>query len=157
VDPLAGSYVIEHLTNEIERRALEQIEHIDRLGGALKAIEQGYIQNEIQDSAYRYQQAVETKAQIVVGVNDFTVETPHSIERLAIDPAIETQARARLAALRARRDSATVSERLTRLEAAARGADNLMPLFIDCVQHHITVGEICAVLRRVWGEYRPTQ
>lgn len=155
VDPLAGSYAIESLTDEIERRALEYIRRIDALGGALRAIEQGYIQNEIQDAAYGYQQAVEAKTHIVVGVNEFTTEHATTIDQLKIDPAIEHQAHARLANLRARRDPLKVSELLTRLETAARGPENLMPLFIACVEHSITVGEICRVLRGVWGEYRP--
>ncbi|MGH2524161.1 MAG: methylmalonyl-CoA mutase family protein, partial [Anaerolineales bacterium] len=158
VDPLAGAYVIEHLTDEIEQRAGALIAKIDSIGGALRAIEQGYVQSEIQESAYRYQQAVERKEQTVVGVNAFMSagdEISH-IEKLKIDPAIEAQARARLAALRAGRDSGRVSELLTRLEATAQTSDNLMPLFIECVESCVTVGEICRVLRNVWGEYRPT-
>jgi methylmalonyl-CoA mutase N-terminal domain/subunit len=157
VDPLAGSYVIESLTDEIERRALAYIEKIDELGGALKAIERGYVQNEIQDAAYRYQQAVERREQMVVGVNEFSVDAPTDIERLKVDPMLERQACARLSALRARRDSAKVNELLARLESTARGADNLLPLFVECVENYVTVGEICKVLRGVWGEYRPTQ
>jgi len=156
VDPLAGSYAVESLTDAIEQRALEYIERIETLGGALRAIEQGYIQNEIQEAAYRYQQAVESKTQIVVGVNDFTTDRPANIDQLKIDPALESQARARLAALRARRDSAKVSELLTRLEAAAKSPENLLPVFVVCVENFITVGEICRVLRGVWGEYRPS-
>jgi methylmalonyl-CoA mutase N-terminal domain/subunit len=156
VDPLAGAYALEHLTDEIERRALEYIERIDQMGGALKAIETGYVQNEIQEAAYRYQRAVEHKEQIVVGVNEFVTEEAQPLERLRIDPAIEAEACARLKALRARRDGNRVNELLAQLEAAARGRDNLMPLFITCVEHHVTVGEMCNVLRGVWGEYRPT-
>lgn len=155
IDPLAGAYAVESLTDEIERRALEYIQRIEALGGALRAIEQGYIQNEIQEAAYHYQQAVEAKTQIVVGVNDFTTKQPTNIEQLKIDPAIEQQARARLAQLRARRDAAKVSELLTQLEIAARGTENLVPLLIVCVENSITIGEICRVLRQVWGEYRP--
>ena len=140
---------------EIEQRALDYIQRIDSLGGALRAIEQGFIQNEIQNAAYDYQQAVEAKTQIVVGVNEFTTETLSTIDQLKIDPAIEHQARTRLAQLRARRDSAKVSELLTQLESAARGQTNLLPLLIACVENFITVGEICHVLRAVWGEYRP--
>jgi methylmalonyl-CoA mutase N-terminal domain/subunit len=155
-DPLAGAYVIEQLTDEIERRALDYIQRIDDLGGALRAIEQGYIQNEIQDAAYHYQQTVERKEQIVVGVNEFISAEPVTLEKMRIDPAIEAQARARLQALRARRDAGKVSEWLTQLEAAAHGPDNLIPLFIACVENSITLGEICRALRGVWGEYRPT-
>jgi methylmalonyl-CoA mutase N-terminal domain/subunit len=158
IDPLAGSYVVEHLTGEIERRAFEYLEKIDELGGALKAIERGYMQGEIQEAAYRYQQAVERKEQIVVGVNEFTAAERERayVERLKMDPAIESQACARLAALRAHREDAKVSALLPRLESAAKGTDNLLPLFVECVENYVTVGEICKVLRGVWGEYRPT-
>jgi len=156
VDPLAGSYAIERLTDEIERRALEYIEHIDQRGGALKAIETGYVQNEMQEAAYRYQQAVEHREQIVVGVNEFVSDETRRLEQLKIDPAIEAEAGERLKALRARRDTAKVSELLTRLESTARTSDNSMTLFIACVENQVTVGEICKVLRGVWGEYRPT-
>jgi len=155
VDPLAGSYLIEHLTNEIERRAQDYLERIDELGGALKAIERGFIQAEIQDAAYAYQQAVERKQQIVVGVNEFTTDAAAPVERLTIDPAIEARARERLAALRAGRDNARVAELRGQLETAARGHDNLIPLFITCVENKVTVGEICHTLRGVWGEYQP--
>ena len=157
IDPLAGSHVVEHLTDEIERRAFEYLEKIDELGGALKAIERGYMQGEIQEAAYRYQQAVERKEQIVVGVNEFTAAERERayVERLKMDPAIESQACARLAALRAHREDAKVSALLPRLESAAKGTDNLLPLFVECVENYVTVGEICKVLRGVWGEYRP--
>lgn len=155
VDPLAGSYVIEYLTDEIGQRAMDYIHKIDTMGGALAAIENGYMQQEIQESAYRYQQAVESKEQIIVGVNAFQVEEQLDLERLKVDPAIEAAQRARLAELRAQRDNAKVSELLTRLEQAARGSENLMPLFIECVENDITLGEICRVLRQVWGEYQP--
>jgi methylmalonyl-CoA mutase N-terminal domain/subunit len=156
IDPLAGSYVVEHLTDEIERRAWEYIEKINQLGGALPAIERGYIQGEIQDAAYRYQKAVENKDQVVVGVNDFITEAVPDIEQMKVDPAVEAQARQRLAAFRAGRDASKVSELRTRLEAAARGSENLMPLFVECVEQRLTIGEICHTLRGVWGEYRPT-
>ncbi len=155
IDPLAGSYVIEQLTNEISERAMEYIQKIDQMGGALKAIENGFMASEIQDSAYRFQKEVESKDQIVVGVNAFQVEETLELEELKVDPAIEAAQRARLAELRATRDSARVSELLGHLEDAARGSDNLMPLFITCVENDITLGEICGVLRRVWGEYQP--
>ena len=155
VDPLAGSYAIESLTDEIERRAGDYLDRIEELGGALRAIELGYIQNEIQEAAYQYQKAVERQEQIVVGVNDFTSDEATDIERLRLDPAVETQARGRLAAVRARRDPAQTAALLARLEAAARGTENLMPLFVECVEHDVTVGEICLSLRRQWGEYRP--
>ena len=157
VDPLAGSYVIEHLTNEIERRARAYIDRIDALGGALAAIEQGYVQQEIADAAYRYQREVDAGDRIVVGVNAYQVEEGQvALERLAVDPAIEERQRARLAALRARQDGERASAALARIEAAARAPDEpLMDLFIAAVEADCTLGEICGVLRQVWGEYRP--
>ncbi len=155
VDPLAGSYAVEALTDEIERRAMEYIAQIDEMGGALAAIERGFIQNEIQDAAYRYQKAVEAKEQIVVGVNEFTVDEELKLERLRVDPAMEQNQRDKVAALRARRDPARVSELRTRLETAARGSENLISLLIACVEGDVTLGEICGTLRGVWGEYRP--
>jgi len=156
VDPLAGSYLIERLTDEIERRAEDYIRKIDDMGGALAAIERGYVQGEIADAAYRYQQAVERGEQVVVGVNQFAIqEASAGLERLVVDPAIEAQQRERLAALRARRDGARVNELLARIAAAARCAENLMQLFVAAVESDVTLGEICAALRDVWGEYRP--
>ncbi len=156
IDPLAGSYAIESLTEEIEERASEYIARIDNMGGAMKAIERGFIQSEIQDAAYRYQQAVESKEQIVVGVNEFTVDEIVNIERLKIDPAIERAQCEKAAAVRARRDASRANELRSRLEAAAHGSDNLMPLLIECVENDLTLGEVCSTLRGVWGEYRPT-
>jgi methylmalonyl-CoA mutase N-terminal domain/subunit len=154
IDPLAGSYVIEQLTDEIEACANQYIARIDEMGGALRAIEAGYIQGEIQDAAYAFQQAVERGEEIVVGVNAFQVDEKLDLERLSVDPSIEQSQRARLAALRLRRDAARVSELKTRLEQTARSSENLMPLFIECVENDITLGEICNVLRGVWGEYQ---
>ncbi len=155
VDPLAGSYAIEYLTDEIARQAMEYIKKIDSLGGALAAIENGYMQGEIQDAAYRYQKAIESNEQVVVGVNAFQVKENLELERLAVDPSIEQNARARLAELRAGRDGARVNELLGRLDAASKTNENLMPLFVECVENDITLGEICGVLRKVWGEYTP--
>jgi methylmalonyl-CoA mutase N-terminal domain/subunit len=155
IDPLAGSYLIEYLTDEIERRALEYIEKIDELGGAQAAIEQGYIQGEIQEAAYSFQKELESQREIVVGLNAFQVDERIELEQLRVDPAIEAEQCRRLAELRDRRDRSRVSELLTRTENAARGQENLMPLFIECVEQEITLGEICRVLRGVWGEYQP--
>ncbi len=155
VDPLAGSYAVEHLTTEIRNRAGDYIARIDEMGGALAAIEAGYIQGEIQDAAYAYQQAVERGEQIVVGVNKFTVDEETEPELLRVDPAVEAAARDRLAALRASRDNAKVAELRGRLDTAARGSENLIPLFIECVENEVTLGEICNTLRDVFGEYRP--
>jgi methylmalonyl-CoA mutase N-terminal domain/subunit len=157
VDPVGGSYAIEALTDEIEKRGCELIDQIDAMGGAMAAIEMGFINREIQDAAYQAQQEIEAKEQIVVGVNAFTVDEEMPIEKLRIDPAIEAAQRERLAALRAGRDASKVSELLAQLELAARGSDALMPLFITCVEHDVTLGEICGVLRGVFGEYRPEQ
>jgi methylmalonyl-CoA mutase N-terminal domain/subunit len=156
VDPFAGSYVIEHLTDEIVKRAEAYIERIDDLGGALAAIEKGFINGEIQDAAYHYQRAVETGEQVIVGMNQFTVEEETEPKILRVDPAIEAAQRQKLADLRAKRDDARVSDLRAHLETAARGTDNLMPLFISCVENDVTLGEICHTLRGVFGEYRPS-
>jgi methylmalonyl-CoA mutase N-terminal domain/subunit len=158
IDPFAGSYVVEHLTDEIERRAAEYIERIDAMGGALAAIEAGFIQGEINDAAYAYQCAVESGEQIVVGVNKFTTAQNADAHReiLRVDPAVEQGQRAKLADLRASRDNAKVAELLGQLDTAAKGTDNLLPLFVTCVEHDVTLGEIGHVLRGVFGEYRPS-
>jgi methylmalonyl-CoA mutase N-terminal domain/subunit len=154
VDPLAGSYAIEQLTNEIERRAMDYIEKIEAMGGMLRAIETGYVQREIQEAAYRYQRAVETGDQIVVGVNRFRIEEEKPIPILRIDPEIERRQIERVRAVRARRDQVRVEAALAALEEAARGTENLLPRILDCVEAYATVGEISNRLRRVWGEYR---
>ncbi len=153
IDPLAGSYLVEYLTDEIEKGALDYIAKIDEMGGALTAIERGFMQNEIQNAAYSAQQAIEKKEQIVVGVNEFEVKEERSLERLVVDPAIELRQRERLKKLREARDQRLVEELLGKLKIAASGAENLMPLFIECVENDITLGEICNTLRGVWGEY----
>ena len=154
IDPLAGAYAIEYLTDEIAGRAMSYIKKIDDMGGALAAIERGYMQNEIQDAAYQYQKAVESKQQIVVGVNALQTEETLQLDRLKVDPSIEQGQRARLVALRARRDGERTSQLLGRLKTAASGSENLMPLLVECVESNITLGEICGVLREVWGEYQ---
>ena len=155
VDPLGGSYAIEQLTDELEAQALAYIARIDALGGALAAIEAGYPQSEVETAAYAYQRAVESGARVVVGVNAFTAgaEPPLPVHKL--DPQIEQRQVARVRALRQSRDGERASALLAQLEQAARGTANLMPLFIECVEHAVTLGEICRVLRSVWGEYRP--
>jgi methylmalonyl-CoA mutase, N-terminal domain len=154
IDPLAGSYVIEYLTDEIEKQAGEYISKIDEFGGAMAAIEQGYIQGEIQEAAYRYQKAVEEKEQIVVGLNAFRIDEKIELDRLRVDPEIEAGQTARLKDLRARRDNAQVLELMEKIELAARKNENMMPLFIESVENGLTLGEICGVLRRTWGEYQ---
>ncbi|HQJ12143.1 MAG TPA: methylmalonyl-CoA mutase family protein [Anaerolineae bacterium] len=157
VDPLAGAYQVEYLTDEIEKRAMAYIQTIDELGGATAAIEQGYLQAEIADAAYHAQQAVEKGEQVIVGVNKFQIEEERlELTQLRVDPAVEAQQRVHLAKVRAERDSARTSAVLARLEAAAKTPDApLMPLFIEAVEADCTLGEICGVLRRVWGEYQP--
>lgn len=155
IDPLAGSYVVEYLTDEIAARAMEYIHRIDDLGGALAAIEKGYMQNEIGDSAYKAQMAVEKKEQVVVGVNAYQVEEKMDLERLKVNPSIEANQKQRLADLRKQRDQVKVNELLGTLETASKQTDNLMPLLVTCVENDITLGEICGVLRKSWGEYQP--
>jgi len=156
IDPLAGSYFVEYLTNEIEKRAQEYIERIDAMGGALAAIENSYIQREIQESAYRYQRAIDRKKQIVVGVNEFTVSETTPLRLLKVDPAMRERQMARLSALKQRRDNGRVKNLLRKLEQTAAGNENLLPVILECVESYVTLGEICGVLRRVFGEYKPT-
>lgn len=156
IDPLAGSYLIENLTDEIERQVEEYIDKIEQMGGALAAIEQGYIQGEIQEAAYQYQQALESQERIVVGVNQFQVQDELELERLEVDPTIEAGQRAELVQIREARDAQRVSELLTHLDKAAQGTENMLPIFIKCVENDITLGEICGVLRKTWGEYQPS-
>ncbi len=155
IDPLAGSYLIEYLTDEIEQRSMEYIHKIDEMGGALQAIEKGYIQGEVQDAAYRTQQAIERGEQLVVGVNTLQTDEKVTLERLKVDPAIEQAQCSQLKVLREHRDAARSAELLAQLEQAARGKVNLLPLFIECVENDLTLGEICRVLRQVFGEYHP--
>jgi len=155
VDPLAGSYVIEHLTNEIERQAEEYIHRIDEMGGALAAVESGFVQREIQDSAYKAQQAIERGEQVVVGVNRFVTEDETPIDLLRVDPRVQEEQIARLKSLRSRRDDSAVRRVLERIRSAARGDENLLPLFVKAVSVYATLGEITGVLREEWGEYRP--
>jgi methylmalonyl-CoA mutase N-terminal domain/subunit len=155
VDPLGGSYVIEALTNQIESIANDYIEKIDTLGGALPAIKHGFMQREIQEAAYRAQRAIEKGEDIVVGVNDFQVDEEIELEALKVDPKVEENQKQKLAELRESRDEQKVQALLSQLESAARGDHPLMPLFITCAENDITLGEICNVLRDVWGQYQP--
>ena len=155
VDPLAGSYIIENLTDEIENQAEKYIQTIDAMGGALAAIERGYIQAEIQEAAYQFQRAVESGDASVVGVNIFQVEETIELEQLKVDPAVEEGQHKRLADLRQRRDPTRISELMEYLEKTARSSENLIPLFITCVENNLTLGEICNHLRKIWGEYHP--
>jgi methylmalonyl-CoA mutase, N-terminal domain len=153
IDPLAGSYLIEYLTDEIEKGAEAYIAQIDEMGGALQSIERGFMQNEIQNAAYAAQQAIEKKEQIIVGVNQFHVDEEMTLERLKVDASIELGQREKLKKLREARDEKRVTELRSHLVEAAKGTENLMPLFIECVENDITLGEICNTLRGVWGEY----
>jgi methylmalonyl-CoA mutase N-terminal domain/subunit len=155
IDPLGGSYVVEMLTSALEQRAETYLAQIDEIGGALAAIESGFTNREISDAAYDYQRKVEKQEQIIVGVNQFTVDEDMQTDILKIDPSIEAAQRQRLADLRARRDNTKVAELRGQLEKAARGSENLMPLFIACVENDVTLGEISHTLRGVFGEYRP--
>ena len=153
-DPVGGSYAIEKLTCEIESAAQEYIAKIDAMGGMLRAIETGYVQREIQKSAYEYQRAVERGEQVVVGVNRFQAEQEQPIPTLRIDPEIERSQVARLHALRARRDAARSRAALEEVERRASGTENLMPAILAAVEAYATVGEISDALRRAFGEYQ---
>src|SRR5579863_10349224 len=154
VDPLAGSYYIESLTNEIENRASEYLDKIEALGGMLKAIERGYVQQEIQNAAYEYQQQVDRAEAVVVGVNRFTVEEEKPIPTLHIDESLERKQVERLQALRARRDAQPWEDSLKKVEDAARSGANLMPHIVAAVEAYATVGEISDTMRKVFGEYK---
>jgi methylmalonyl-CoA mutase N-terminal domain/subunit len=154
VDPVAGSYAIESLTNEIASLASDYLSKIDKMGGMLRAIEAGFIQGEIQKAAYEFQRAVEKKEQIVVGVNDFVAEEPRTIPTLRIDADIERSQIARLNALRAKRDSARAKSALAELQRRAATSENLLPAILAAVEAYATVGEISDSLRRVFGEYQ---
>jgi methylmalonyl-CoA mutase N-terminal domain/subunit len=155
VDPLAGSYLIESLTDQIEAIARNYIERIDAMGGALQAINTGFMQNEILEAAYHAQRAIEKGEDVVVGVNEFRIEETIELESLAVDPRVEEDQKQKLAELRASRNPELVSMRLIELENAARNNTPLMPVFIQCAEDEITLGEICSVLRDVWGQYQP--
>jgi len=154
VDPVAGSYAIEKLTNEIEAGAQDYISKIDAMGGMLRAIETGFVQQEIQKAAYEYQQAVDSGEQVVVGVNRFQAEEERPIPTLRLDPEIERDQLARLNALRARRDAAKAKAALAEIERRARGTENLMPAILSAVEAYATLGEISDALRRAFGEYQ---
>ncbi|MCZ6529615.1 MAG: methylmalonyl-CoA mutase family protein [Chloroflexi bacterium] len=156
-DPLGGSYLVEHLTDEIEAGAREYIEKIDELGGAPAAVEAGYMQSQIQEAAYRDQIRVETQQVLVVGVNAYRSDGPAAMEIMGVDPAIESAQRRHLSQVREARDGGAVQDQLGRLKNAAEGTENLMPIFIDCLEAEVTLGEICGQLRAVWGEYVPAE
>ena len=153
VDALGGSYFVETLTTELEREALAYFDAIDRMGGMVAAIEEGFPQREIADSAYRFQQRVESRDQVIVGVNDFVSDDERSVGILYIDESAGERQLAKLAALKQRRDNRRVADTLRALGAAAAGGRNTMPPLLDAVRAYATVGEMCDTLRQVWGEY----
>jgi methylmalonyl-CoA mutase N-terminal domain/subunit len=155
IDPLAGSYYVEALTNQIEKEAWEYIKKIDDLGGAVVAIEKGYVQKEIQDSAYKWQKEVENNDRVIVGVNKFQIEEKPVEGLLRIDNSVRELQKKKLADLKAKRDNAAVAKALSSLEAACQDESvNLMPLILDAVRTYATLGEICGVMRKVFGEYQ---
>ncbi len=155
IDPMAGSYYVERLTDELQKHAEEYLERIDKMGGAVRAIEAGFQAREIQNAAYRFQQDVEKKQEIVVGVNEFVESEAAPIDILRIDPQLEEAQKARVRAVRARRDAKRSAAAMEALDQAAGGRDNLMPFIVEAVRCHVTLGEISDVLRRRFDEYRP--
>jgi len=153
-DPLAGAYCIEALTNQIEEEATKYLDKIDEMGGAVTAIEKGYMQREIVESAYKHQQEVEAKERIVVGLNQFAAEEETSISTLRVNPAIEKKQLEQVRALRRKRDRQKVKSALNQLHAACEKDENLMPIIVDAVKSYCTLGEVCGVLRQVYGDYR---
>ena len=156
VDPLGGSYYLETLSAELEKRTNQYLRKVDDLGGAVSAIERGYPQREIQNSAFIYQREVELKQRTIVGVNDFKSGSEPPGDILKVNPAIEEKQRARLGRIRTERNQAAASKALERIGQAARGDENLMPVIIDAVRQWATLGEIADAMRAVFGEYHPT-
>ena len=154
IDPLAGSYYVENLTNEMEERAMEYFLKLDDMGGAIPAIEKGFFQKEIADSAYEYQKEVDEKRRILVGVNDYTAEEKQPIKVLRVDPKVEEEQVASLHKLKSERDNRKVNEMLEKLHYAAEKDENLMPIIIDAVKAYATIGEICDVIREIYGEFK---
>ena len=154
VDPLGGSYAIEELTSQLEKRAVDYIEKIDALGGMLRAIETGYVQTEIQDAAYEYQRQIEKQEAIVVGINRFQSEADETIPILSIDDQVERDQVERVQAVREKRDQSKADSAVASLREAAAGTENLLPRILACVEAEVTVGEISHCLRKVWGEFR---
>jgi methylmalonyl-CoA mutase N-terminal domain/subunit len=152
-DPLGGSYYVESLTSELCQRAEAYIQKIDDIGGAVAAIEQGYVQREIQDSAYQYQREIEQENRVVVGLNKFQTEHKKPTKLLRVDPSVRVDQIDRLKELKSGRDHDLVTERLSDLSLAAKRGDNLMPHILEAVKEYATLGEICDVLRDVFGEY----
>ncbi|MEJ8552840.1 acyl-CoA mutase large subunit family protein [Tepidibacter sp. Z1-5] len=154
IDPLAGSYYVESLTNKIEEEAMELIEKIDALGGSAAAIDKGYMQQEIMESAYRYQKEIENDERIIVGMNKFKIEEEAPKDLLRVDPSVGERKIEKLKELRDRRDNELVKKNLDDLRKACQGDDNLMPYILDAVNSYATLGEICGVMREEFGEYK---
>ena len=155
VDPLAGSYYVEHLTDEIEKGANTYIQEIDRLGGAPAAIETGYVQRKIQEGAYRYQKEIESGKRTLIGVNKFKIDEPACANILKIDPQVESLQVEKLSKIKAARDNRKVKRLLEELKKAARGDENLMAPILEAVKAYSTLGEICGALKEIFGEYKP--
>jgi methylmalonyl-CoA mutase N-terminal domain/subunit len=153
IDPFGGSYFVEKLTHDLEQESLAYFDRIDRMGGMVEAIERGFPQQEIAESSYRFQQAVERGEQVIVGVNEFVQRDDPPVPILYIDESAGGTQRSKLDALKGRRDSARLERTLDALRTAARGDDNLMPPILEAVRAYATLGEMCDALRDVWGEY----
>jgi methylmalonyl-CoA mutase, N-terminal domain len=157
IDPLGGSYYLEHLTSRLEAEAYNYFERIDALGGVIPAIKENFFQREIAEASFRYQSEIEARQRVIVGVNRYTFDEEPQVELLRIDPALEQEQIERVRTVRARRDAATAEAALARLkDAAARDGVNLMPVLIDASRAHVTMGEMCDALRDVWGVWRET-
>ncbi len=154
VDPMAGSFLVESLTDEIEKRALEYIERIEGLGGVIPCIESGWIQNEIQNASYQFLKDMEAKKEIVVGVNEFVQEESYPSDILKVSEAVSKEQISRLKVFKAKRDPKIVAQQLEKVRQAAQGTDNLMPVFIEAVEKHVTLGEIADELRKVFGLFK---
>ena len=156
IDPLAGAYYLESLTTQLEERAREYLARIDDLGGAVAAIERGFMQREIQNAAYTYQREIETKQRIIVGVNQFTSTESELPDLLKVNPELEEKQKERVARVRAERDSAAAAQAVAQVARAASGGSNLMPPIIDAVRRHATLGEIADAMRGVFGQHQPS-
>ncbi|MCK4359007.1 MAG: methylmalonyl-CoA mutase family protein [Candidatus Cloacimonetes bacterium] len=153
IDPLAGSYYVESITNKIEKKAQEYIKEIDELGGMVEAIEKGFVQKQIQDSAYKYQKQIENEERIIVGVNKFVSNEKPKQDILKVNEQIEKYQIEKLEKMKKQRDNAKVKSSLEKIKQVAKSSDNLLPTFLDAVKTYATLGEICDVLRKIFGEY----
>jgi methylmalonyl-CoA mutase N-terminal domain/subunit len=157
VDPFAGSYAVEAMTDDIEAATIALMDRVEALGGAVRAIEQGFQKGEIERSAYDIARSIDDGSRVVVGLNTYTTDDDERYEPMRADPTIESAARARLAELRSGRDGGAVTAALADLRKAAEGSDNVLYPMKDALRARATVGEVCDTLRDVWGSYRPTE